>query len=162
MVFWLGFQSAEHGVFKFKRDDSAYNSPDSGSSNPIAADPTPTPLPAHFPTIPESNLADGKDGYLSLTEAFTACWPQTTIGTTPPDGEITPLEAENLFGKIKKREVLSKSGEPVKIGLLFDKSIFPAGAAGSAIETDGRWTDLQFRAGGRMLHCENPNRCECI
>lgn len=161
MVFWLGFQSAEHGVFKFKRDDPASNPPDIAS--PLAAvDPTPTPLPAHFPATPDTNMASGKDGYSSLTDAFVACWPQATAPSTPPDGEITPLEAENLFGKIKKREVLSKSGEPVKIGLLFDKSIFPAGAAGSAIETDGRWTDLRFRAGGRMLHCENPNRCECI
>ena len=102
MVFRLGFESAEHEVFEFKPGDFTSN-PATVHRPIIAADPTPTPLPVHFPTVPEAKLAEGKDGYLSLTEAFTACWPQAAVATTPPDGEITPLEAENLFGKIKKR-----------------------------------------------------------
>jgi hypothetical protein len=121
------------------------------------------PLPPHFPPVTaETGTSTRPDGYLSLTEAFAACWPETRLAAMPPDGEITQLDAENYFGKIKKSEVLSKSGDAVKVGLLFDKSIFPTGAAGSAIQTEGRWTELRFRAAGRMLHCEKPNRCECI
>lgn len=159
LVFWLGRESADHGVFKFKRTE-----PVDGVALTAApeASPTPTPLPVHFPDVSTADLPDRKDGYLLLLDAFTTCWPQARITTPPPDGEITPREAEGLFGKIKKRELLEKSGKTLRLGLLFDQSIFPAGAAGSATESDGRWTELHLRAAGRMLHCENPNRCECI
>ena len=160
VVFWLGHESAERGVFKFKRDVQISSEK---PSSPEPAVPTPTPLPAHFPSIQESDLEISKNGYLSLSEAYISCWKLKQNGSEiAPDGEITPLEAHRLFGKIKKREVLEKSETTVKLGLLFDTAVFVGGAAGSATETDGRWTELQVRAAGHMLRCDSPNRCECL
>lgn len=163
VVFWLGRESAERGVFKLERDVPNGQAVIELLAVPEPAAPTPTPLPAHFPTIRGADIESDKNSFLSLADACASCWKlKVNTSEIAPDGEITPLEAEKLFGRIKKREVLEKTAAKVKLGLIFSVEVFPTGAAGSATEIDGRWTELQIRAAGRMLHCESPNRCQCL
>lgn len=164
-VFWLGHESSERGVFKFKRvEQSTLIASDKAELPVKPPEPTPTPLPTDFPVVTDGDLAETQVGFLSLEEAYSQCWKKNlkSLPEIPPNGEITPLEAETLFGKIKRREILEISKGAVKVGLLFDTTVFPAGGAGSATETDGRLNRLLLRAAGRMLHCESPNRCECL
>lgn len=161
-VFWLGHESSERGVFKYERvEQNASNEAQLPIKQP---DPAPTPLPNDFPQVVDGDLESAQSGFLSLQDAYSNCWKKNAdrVPEIPPDGEITTLEAESLFGKIKKREILEKSNGALKVGLLFDNVIFPAGAAGSATEKDGRINQFRLRAAGRMLHCESPNRCECL
>lgn len=47
------------------------------------------------------------------------------------------------------------------VGLLFDKSLFKGGAAGTAREVDGLIKEFQVRADGRILRCGSNGTCDC-
>ena len=171
-VFWLGHESGERGVFMLQRPQQI-GSQETASKQAEAPANLPEPtLPTDFPQVTDGDLVEPDVGFLSLKEAYSRCWKKSAesfaditadiAAEIPADGEITTLEAEALFGKIKRREILEKSNGAVKVGLLFDNTVFPAGGAGAATETEGRFHQFRLRAAGRMLHCESPNRCECL
>lgn len=175
-AYWVGPNNFHSGVFKkfnFNRqtqnsghETRAHSANDSGIST---AEPTPTPLPPHFPEIDMDDLKSVKGEYVSISEAYKTCWPDRREIETPSSGQLTTLDIENLFGKIRKRELIETTDRGTKWGLLFDESVFQPHAVGSAIETPESaetatksYRDLHLRAAGRMLHCENANSCECL
>jgi hypothetical protein len=174
LVLAVAYESAKRGMFPLKREANPV-SPTPPAPAPLAIEPTPTPLPMHFPLTEDDDLQNSKRASSGLIEAFKACWPKTPVSDEVGGGAMTLTNVEKLFGKIKKREVLKESGEKIRgendasrrLGLLFDTSIFPAAAAGSATadstsEEEQTLRDLQVRAAGRLLHCENAEHCECL
>ncbi len=176
-VYWVAAYSSANGVFKFKRSLTNSNQLAQIESTPITTsiEPTPTPLPPHFPDVEANDLRGEKIGSVSIAEAYSACWPGRREVDLPQDGRLTNLDIENLFGKIRKRELIETTDKGTKWGLLFDESIFRPHAVGSAIEVPTEksnensdessvktYRDLHLRAAGRMLHCENANSCECL
>lgn len=165
LVLAVAYESAKHGAFPLKR--SRTDTAEVAAPTPAqSAEPTPTPLPVHFPDVANDDLRDSKRASMDLTEAFKACWPKAPMMGEPdsvgPAAGLTLANVEKLFGKVKKREVLEEIDASRRLGLLFDNTVFPAGAAGSAIEALDALTELQVRAAGRMLHCDNEERCECL
>lgn len=164
LVFWMGAESANRGIFKLKRAETPTES--NAEPSAAAALPTPTPLPAHFPEVETEDLAVESGEIAPLPQAYTACWPESPAARpsalSMDANELTTTDVETLFGHVKKREVLEKTEEGTKLGLLFDTSVFNAGAAGSATEKNGAYIGLHLRAAGRMLHCESVQRCECL
>lgn len=68
---------------------------------------------------------------------------------------IAALPANRVQGSdFKKWRLASKTHRvEKKLGLLFDDSLFIGGAAGTATEVDGRISDFQVRADGKILKC---------
>ncbi len=173
-VYWVASYSFSNGVFKFKRSSNTtapgVDSPNA-DLNTLSAlrEPTPTPLPPHFPEVEPNDLRAEKSDFVSLADAYNSCWPGRREVETPTDGVLTTLDIENLFGKVRKRELIETNDKGTKWGLLFDESIFQPHAVGAAIEVPNAsgsdvkaWKDVHLRAAGRMLHCENANSCGCL
>jgi hypothetical protein len=162
LVIAVAYESAKRGVFRRTREHPTSESAEISAVPADVAEPTPTPLPMHFPTVAEDDLGNSKRISAGLLEAFAACWPQAPVAPDVLPGTMTLSSVEKLFGKIKKREILGKSDSGHRVGLLFDSTVFREGAAGSATESDGTIQDFQARASGRMLHCDDADRCECL
>ncbi|CAN5466939.1 hypothetical protein BH10BDE1_BH10BDE1_25400 [soil metagenome] len=166
LVLAVAYESAKRGVFPLKREQVPVALNGEPSPPVESVEPTPTPLPMHFPELETDDLRDSKRTAMGLVEAFKSCWPKAPIMGEPDTNGLaagmTLANVEKLFGKVKKREVLEVHDASRRLGLLFDTAVFPAGAAGSATEDDDTLRDLQVRASGRMLHCDNAERCECL
>lgn len=173
LVLWIAYESAKQGVFTGWRSKfgSHFQPPTEVAalkSNPT--EPTPTPLPPHFPTVEDDELRDEfpveTQAAHGLSQAFKLCWPAAAVTDAPLDKAMdtsASLEIlERLFGKIKKREILEESDAIQRVGLLFDSTVFEKGAAGWAELKGNEVGTFQLRANGRMLHCETPDICECL
>lgn len=139
--------------------------------------PTPAPLPTHFPETESISQLVPEPDDRSLETAVDTCWPgrnrRPEIGEHIDELKDVPMsfaKLEALFGKVRRREKLVSGQAEIdaRHGLLFDTSIFPSGAAGSVLETDGNIKDLRLRAEGRNLACrqaldgESHLECECF
>lgn len=168
VVFWLGYESNERGVFKMKRPSteavaSAPPVASESATTPSVAEASPTPLPPHFPTVEENDLAAKKaHDEMSLSAAFSSCWVGAQEVPQPENAMMTLNDITTLFGKLKKREVLEKTEHGTKLGLILEPEIFLSGAAGTATELDGKITEFKLRADGRILQCQGAERCLCL
>lgn len=149
-------------LFTRTRPETRPAAANAGGAQPEPVEPTSTPLPMHFPTVEDDELHNSKRAASSLLDAFKACWPQVEVSTDAASEAMTLANIEKLFGKIKKREILETIDTNRRLGLLFDNTVFPGGAAGSATEANDTLQDFQVRAAGQMLHCDDADRCECL
>ncbi len=110
-------------------------------------------------------LPDGRIRRLTTKGTILTVLESDEDGVPHSKVEDTDTAKLNKAAKDKLYENHRKGGTKVAIekflGLLFDSSYFPQGAAGTATEINGEIRDLMIRAEGRMIKCTTPATCDC-
>lgn len=173
-ILWIGAHTEDYGFLK-RETETASKSALSHAANAsptlgvgIPDEPTPTPLPPHFPDVSQDDLnAAHKAESMTLTEAFETCWQGIQNLPDTKSGDMTVADMAAFFGRLKRNEILEKNDGETKLGLIFEPVVFPAGAAGTATEVDGKIREFQVRANGHILHCGAAggpvsDNCRCL
>jgi hypothetical protein len=118
-----------------------------------------------FEEIEHLQLPDGrirqvktKSGILSVAESDDDGLPQATSDEIDITS-VNKASREKLYREHRKGT--QKVSTEKQLGLLFDASFFPRGAAGTATERDGEIQNFTVRAEGRILKCSSPKTCKC-
>lgn len=99
-----------------------------------------------------------KGNTLTVLESDEDGVPHTKVEDTDT-AKMSKAVREKLYESHRKGA--SKVAVERFLGLLFDSSFFPQGAAGTATEINGEIRDLMIRAEGRMIKCTTPATCDC-
>lgn len=99
-----------------------------------------------------------KGTILTVLESDEDGLPHTKVNDTDLE-KLSKSAREKLYESHRKGA--TKVAVEKFLGLLFDSSFFPQGAAGTATEINGEIRDLMIRAEGRMIKCTTPATCDC-
>lgn len=115
--------------------------------------------------IEDLELSDGRMRRLRTKGTLLTVLESDEDGVPHTQAEETDTANLNASARMKLYQSHRKGGTNVavekQLGLLFDTSFFPKGAAGTATEINGEIRDLTIRADGRMINCSTPATCAC-
>lgn len=115
--------------------------------------------------IEDLELSDGRMRRLRTKGTLLTVLESDEDGIPHTKAEETDTASLTAAARTKIYQGHRKGGTNVaiekRLGLLFDSSFFPQGAAGTATEINGEVRDLMIRADGRMINCSTPATCDC-